>query len=362
MRIGIDAHVLGDHSGGNESYYRNILREMKIAAGDEVFLFIKPTASWEDYMNKFHVVTFEEKRAFKRNFIELTKLCLKYKLDVLHTQYFIPFVRPCPVVVTIHDICFEHYSNIFTKKEQIRQKLLIPYAARHAKHIFTVSEHAKKDIATTYRLDPKKISVTYDAVNENFKRLSPEALDEAELRKKFDIGSEPFILTVGNLQPRKNLPRLIKAFNSWKKKGNNAKLVIVGKKAWMFNDVLKAAAEGSSDIILTDYVTEEDLVRLYNAATCFIYPSFFEGFGIPPLEAMACGTPVAVAKATSLPEVVGTSGLYFDPFSEAEIEEAISKLMSSEALRKELTLKGYEQSRKFAWSKSSEIIYKKYKA
>ena len=126
--------------------------------------------------------------------------------------------------------------------------------------------------------------------------------------------------------------------------------------------MVKAAAEGSSDIILTDYVTEEDLVRLYNAATCFIYPSFFEGFGIPPLEAMACGTPVAVAKATSLPEVVGSSGLYFDPFSEAEIEEAISKLMSSEALREELTLKGYEQSRKFAWSKSSEIIYKNYKA
>ncbi len=380
MRIGIDGHVLGDHSGGNESYYRNILREMKIAPGDEVFLFIKPTAVWEDYMNKFHVVTFKQRKAVLRNFVELTWLCIKYKLDVLHTQYFIPFIRPCPVVVTIHDICFEHYSNIFTRKEQLRQKLLIPYAAKRAAHIFTVSEHAKNDIASTYRLDRRKISVTYDAVNDNFKELRPEPqkkdaisdnapasdaglkdmLMEKELRSKFGLGNKPFILTVGNLQPRKNLPRLIRAFNSWKKKGGDASLVIVGKKAWMFNDIMKAAAGKAADIILTDYVSEEDLIRLYNAATCFIYPSFYEGFGIPPLEAMACGTPVAVANATSLPEVVGDAGLYFDPFNEKEIEASIEKLMRDDSLRKELIEKGFRQTSKFDWARSSSIIYKTY--
>lgn len=381
MRIGIDAHVLGDHSGGNESYYRNILREMKIAPGDEVFLFIKPQATWEDYMNKFHVVTFRQKKAVLRNFVELTWLCYKYRLDILHTQYFIPFLRPCPVVVTIHDICFEHYSNIFTKKEQLRQKLLIPYAARCAAHIFTVSRHARKDIATTYRLDPRKISVTYDAVSGDFRVLSKgsddiekpsdvnkkvqpkqprDELMEKELRKKFGLGDKPYILTVGNLQPRKNLPRLIRAFNSWKKKGGDANLVIVGKKAWMFNDIMKAAAGGSSSIILTDYVSEEDLIRLYNAATCFVYPSFYEGFGIPPLEAMACGTPVAVANATSLPEVVGNAGIYFNPFNEKEIEASIDKLMTDENLRKELVEMGFKQIRKFDWAKSAAVIYKTY--
>lgn len=388
MRIGIDGHMLGDHSGGNESYYRNILREMEIAPGDEVFLFIKPQAVWEEYMNKFHVVTFKECRAFRRNFIELTKLCWKYKLDVLHTQYFIPFVRPCPVVVTIHDICFEHYSNIFTRKEQLRQKILIPYAARHTRHIFTDSEHARNDIAATYGLDPDRITVTYNAVNENFRTLEapskdggsgkneilPEDTgsgnlkgsnrvqsDESATRSKFGIGDGPYILTVGNLQPRKNLPRLIRAYNSWRKNGGRGKLVIVGKKAWMFNDIMKAAASDSADIILTDYVSEEDLVRLYNYATCFVYPSFYEGFGIPPLEAMACGTPVAVSSATSLPEVVGDAGLYFDPFDEKEIEAAIQKLMTDEDLRKELCRKGLQQKEKFSWKKSAETIYKQYK-
>ena len=129
MVVGIDAHMIGDHSGGNESYYSNIIKNMTIPAGDRYILFVKKGTDMSSYSDKFSIVEFESEGAFKRNFIELPKLCKKYKLDVLHTQYFIPFNRPCPVVCTIHDICFEHYKDIFTKKEYIRQKLLIPYAA-----------------------------------------------------------------------------------------------------------------------------------------------------------------------------------------------------------------------------------------
>lgn len=361
MVVGIDAHMIGDHSGGNESYYSNIIKNMTIPAGDRYILFVKRGTDMSSYSDKFSIVEFESEGAFKRNFIELPKLCKKYKLDVLHTQYFIPFNRPCPVVCTIHDICFEHYKDIFTKKEYIRQKLLIPYAAKHSQYVFTVSNHAKKDIEDHYNIDSKNVIVTYNAVNESYRIMSEKELDKNELYLKFGIKND-YILSVCNLQPRKNLVRLIQAYKKLKgEKGGQEQLVIVGKKAWMFNDILKEALDGASDIIFTDYVDSVDLVRLYNAAKLFVYPSFFEGFGIPPLEAMACGTPVVVANATSLPEVVGDAGIYFDPFNVDDIKEAIKKMLTDEKLREESVLKNPEQVRKFTWKKSSDIITECYR-
>ena len=132
MIIGIDGHMLGDHSGGNESYYANILRTMLIDPKDKVYLFVKNGIDVSDYENKYMIVRFSSESSLKRNFFELDMLCKKYKIEVLHTQYFIPFLRSCRVVCTIHDICFEHFSNIFTKKDYWAQKLLIPYAAKHS--------------------------------------------------------------------------------------------------------------------------------------------------------------------------------------------------------------------------------------
>lgn len=360
MRVGIDGHMIGDRSGGNESYYTNILCNMEPSDDLELFLFLKKGIDASCFEGKFNIVYFESSNAFIRNFIELPKLCKKYKLELLHTQYFIPFNRPCPVVCTIHDICFEHYKNIFTKKEYIRQKLLIPYSARHAEFIYTVSNHAKNDIVEHYNVPSEKVIVTYNAVSDSFCVLSPEKLNERQLREQFDIGNSRYILSVGNLQPRKNLPRLIQAFNKYISSSNeDVKLVIVGKKAWMFDDILKEACSESDKNIFTDYVSNEDLIRLYNAASCFVYPSFFEGFGIPPLEAMACGTPVAVANATSLPEVVGDAGYYFDPFNVDEIVDAIHKLLEGkdEAL---FLSKAEIQKQKFSWAASSKLITDSY--
>ena len=361
MVVGIDAHMIGDHSGGNESYYSNIIKNMTIPVDDEYILFAKKGIDMSSYSNKFKIVSFESESPFKRNFIELPKLCKKYNLDVLHTQYFVPFNRPCPVVCTIHDICFEHYKDIFTKKEYIRQKLLIPYAAKHSKYVFTVSNHAKKDIESNNSVDSRNVIVTYNAVNENYRIISEKELNKDELYIKFGIKND-YILSVCNLQPRKNLVRLIQAYRKYREEsGCQEQLVIVGKKAWMFNDILKEALDGASDIVFTDYVDNTDLVRLYNAAKLFVYPSFFEGFGIPPLEAMACGTPVAVANATSLPEVVGDAGIYFDPFNVDDIAEAIKKMLSDDNLRKECILRNPMQVKKFDWKKSSDIITECYR-
>ena len=202
--------------------------------------------------------------------------------------------------------------------------------------------------------------VTYNAVNQNFRKLNEEELNESELRNKFDITGNRIILSVGNLQPRKNLPRLMRAFVKLKKDSHfsDVQLVVVGKKAWMFDDIMKESADNNKDIILTDYVSNEDLVRLYNLADGFVYPSFYEGFGIPPLEAMACGTPVAVANATSLPEVVGDAGMYFDPFSEEEITNSIVKLLDEDkAIRDE---KRIERVNCFNWQDSANAMFSKY--
>ena len=361
MIIGIDGHMLGDHSGGNESFYYNVLKCMNVDKNDRVYLFVKDGVDTTEFENKFIIVRFKSANALVRNFIELPKLCKKYNLDLLHTQYFIPFYRPCKVVCTIHDICFEHYKNIFTKKEYIRQKLLIPYAAKKSKLVFTVSEDAKKDIVDKYGLSNEKVIVTYNAVNEMFRKLDDKELNSQELRQKFGLGEERYILSVGNLQPRKNLPRLIEAYHKvCDEVTEKVNLVIVGKKAWMYEDIFRDAKNGNGKIIFTDYVSVEDLVRLYNEAACFVYPSFFEGFGIPALEAMACGTPIATSNKTALPEVVGDAGLMFDPFDVNAIKNSIIQLLCDDELCSDLIKKGEIQKQKFNWNETAKIIMESY--
>ena len=355
--IGIDGHMIGDHSGGNESYYTNILRNMDSPENCRLFLFLRPGVKAFPYEEKFEIIRFRSKNAFVRNFIELPYLCKKLGLDLLHVQYFIPFWRPCKVVCLIHDICFEHFKDIFTRKEYYRQKILIPYAATRSEIVFTVSNHAKRDIQEHYGLSDEKVCVTYNAVNSSFRRLDECELNIEELKRKYEINESRYILSVCNLQPRKNIVRLINAFINMKEiYGGNEQLVIVGKKAWMFNDILKVAIQESKDIIFTDYVSDDDLVRLYNGAACFVYPSFFEGFGIPPLEAMACGTPVAVSAATALPEVVADAGVYFDPYSEDDIRDAIHRILKDDELCRRLENAGYQQVTKFSWKESARII------
>ena len=361
VRIGIDGHMIGDHSGGNETYYQNILRAMHPPEGWEMYLFLRPEVDAGPFEDRFNIIRFRPVNAAVRNFVELPRLAGRLKLDLLHTQYFVPFFSPCPVVCTIHDICFEHYKDIFTKTEYIRQKALIPYAAKKSEIIFTVSEFSRRDIAGKYGIRAEKIIVTHNAAAEVFRMIDGKSLDETGLRMQFGLGDHPYILTVGNLQPRKNLPRLIEAFKRMKAGSEFGayRLVIVGKKAWMYDDILKLADD--KEIILTDYVKDSDLARLYNAAELFVYPSFFEGFGLPPLEAMACGTPVAVANATSLPEVVGDAGAYFDPLDVNSIQGAMEALLSNPSRRKELTDRGMRQVQRFSWDESACSVIEGYR-
>lgn len=372
LRVAIDAHMLGDMSGGNETFYRNVLQNMYPSEGMKIFLFVKEGIDVSTYEDRFTIVYLPKHGASVRNLIDIPLLCIKHHIDVLHMQYFIPFFRPCPVVTTIHDICFEHYKDIFTMREYVRQKLLVRYAAKHSNRIITVSEFSKKDISDCYGITERKITVTYNAVSDAFRKLETKELNVGELCKKFGICGK-YVLCVCNLQPRKNLKRLILAFgklcSDYQYEGQ---LVIVGKKAWRYDEIFDTANETENNIkemsntdkiIFTDYVTEFDLVRLYNGAQCFVYPSYYEGFGIPPLEAMSCGVPVAVAETSSLPEVVGDAGRYFDPFSVDSICNSMMKLIrvkekaeEYDKLQREMAI----QKEKYSWSETAEKIVKVY--
>lgn len=359
VRIGIDAHMLGDCSGGNESFYEGILKAFMPDKDKEYILFLKDGVDDLPYRDRFKIVRFKSNNAFIRNFVELTYLCIKYKLDVLHTQYYIPFIRPCKTVVTIHDICFEHFNDIFEKGEYYRNKVLIPYAARCADCIVTVSEFSKGDIANTYGIDEKKISVVYNAVDSEFRILPKDKERSSIIRGKFGIGSEPFIICVGNLQPRKNIPRLVEAYLQYKKnKQSDIKLVIVGKKAWMYDKTLDSISQDLKNIILTGYVSRQELIELLNQAEGFIYPSFYEGFGIPPLEALACGTKVAVSDIPVMHEVMGDNAIFFDPYNVGDIERALSELVEADknSIEKEQNID------RFNWHDNAALLKKAYLA
>lgn len=377
LRVAIDGHMLGDKSGGNETYYRNVLQNMQPGEGMELVLFVKKGTDVSAYEDRFEIVYLPDHRASVRNMIDIPLLCVKHHIDVLHMQYFIPIIRPCPVVTTIHDICFEHFRDIFTTKEYYRQKILVRYAANKSKRIFAVSHFSKRDIIECYKVPEDRITVTYNAVDGAYRLLSQEELDIEGLREKYGITGD-YLLSVCNLQPRKNLKRLIEAYKKVREEyGHDIQLVIVGKKAWMYDEIFQAAkdaqddmnkksSDGANNIVFTDYVDETDLIRLYNGAKCFVYPSYFEGFGIPPLEAMACGTPVAVSHATSLPEVVGDAGAYFDPFNTDYMAEIIDKILreaegdmnSSQMLEKKERI--VKQTQKYSWRISAEKIKETY--
>ena len=299
--------------------------------------------------------------------------------DLLHVTYNAPPLCPCPTVVTIHDISFEHYPQFFSPRDRLILKTLVPLSARRARRIITVSEHAKREIMACYNIAADKIAVTYEAAGEQFRPITdPAALQT--VRTKYGIPDGPFILALGNLQPRKNIQRLVEAFarvgNSQQSTVNSEQstvkngqsfqnavhcslstvhcsLVIAGKAQWRESEIFQSVRDhGLEDaVILPGYVDDADLPALYSAATVFVYPSLYEGFGLPPLEAMACGTPVISSNAASLPEVVGDAALSIDPTDIDALAQALVEVLSSQERQEDLRQRGLRRVAQFSWDR-----------
>ncbi|HKS09195.1 MAG TPA: glycosyltransferase family 1 protein [Pyrinomonadaceae bacterium] len=367
MRIAIDAHSVGAKLGGNESYAVNLIEALaQIDSANSYTLYVTTAEAHDRFHQRwpnFKVHITRPHTPLIRIPLTLSAELRKHPVDVLHVQFTAPPFCPCPVVVSVHDLSFEHLPHTFLRRSRTQLRLTVRHSARRADRILTLSEHTRGDVIETYKIDPAKVTAIPLAAPAHFGPV----IDDKELqrvRHTYGIDGD-YVLSVGSIQPRKNLVRLINAYATLrgaKLSNRYPKLVIVGKRGWLYDETLHALENtGVKDsIVLTGYVPEPDLPALYSGALCFVYPSYFEGFGLPPLEAMKCGAPVVVGNATSLPEVVGDAGLKVDPFDVSAIAGAIDKLINNSELRRELRVKGLKRAELFDWRNTARQTLKVY--
>jgi glycosyltransferase involved in cell wall biosynthesis len=367
LHIAIDAHSVGTGLAGNETYAANLIEALaEIDKVNRYTLYVTRREAVERFHNRwsnFSIRLTLPHTPLVRIPITLVRELRRHPVDLLHVQFTAPPFAPCPVVQTIHDLAFEHLPETFKRRSWMQMRLTVRHTARRAAHIITVSDYSRRDIVETYRVAEERISTVPLAAPAHFAPVE----DERELRsvrERYDIKDE-YILAVGSIQPRKNLVRLIAAYADLRRARPQAKLpqlVLVGKKAWLYGETLRAVEQyGVGDLtIFTGYVSDADLQALYTGALCFVYPSYFEGFGLPPLEAMQCGAPVIVGNRTSLPEVVGDAGLLVNPFDVDQLARAIAQVIDDASLRRELRAKGFERARNFNWHETARLTLEAY--
>lgn len=263
-----------------------------------------------------------------------------------------PLMSPIPTVVTIHDLAFIRFPHTFRAHNRTYLDVATRSSARRAACIFAVSEHTKREVVGILGVPPERVIVTHDAARAHFRPPNPATL--AAFRQKHQL-PERFVLFVGTLEPRKNLLTLFEAY-SQVARICNIPLIVGGAKGWLYEPVLKRleALDVRDHVHFVGYIDEEELPLWYAAATVFVFPSIYEGFGMPPLEAMACGTPVITSNTSSLPEVVGNAGIMVDPLNVDALADAIVRLLGDDALKDDLKQRGLQRATLFSWRKTAE--------
>jgi glycosyltransferase involved in cell wall biosynthesis len=305
-------------------------------------------------------------------------------VDIFLSPHFLllPVKKKTKTIVVFHDLSFVRFPEFFSFPKLLWHKFIYPKnQAKKADLIVAVSESTKDDLIDLYGVPREKVNVIYPAVGEEFKPIEKNDSGLQRVREKYNL-PQSFILFFGTIEPRKNITALIEAFEKIKKQEINPplevrwdgfegtvksekrnsfnfqdlKLVIAGNKGWLYGDIFEKIEESPyrKDIIVTGFIEEGDRPYLYNLAEMFVYPSFFEGFGFPPLEAMACGIPTAVSNKSSLPEVVGDGAIMFDPQNIDEIGFAIKEMFENKGLREILIERGLKRAKFFDWDKTAE--------
>ncbi len=291
----------------------------------------------------------------------------KSRPDVFFSPtHYAPRFSPVPTVMSVMDLSYLYFPELFKKADLMQLQSWTAYSVKKAKRVLTISNSSRDDIIKEYEVGSDRVTTIYPGVKDTLS-LVPHVYGMNELESKYSI-SKKFVLFVGTLQPRKNISRLIEAFNEVikssshkvKKSGEDLELVIVGKKGWLYEDILAAPKKlGIEDRVkFLEGVTDGELTLFYKNALCCVLPSLYEGFGLPVLEAMQHGCPVITSNISSLPEAGGDAALYVDPENVTDIAEKIQKLVSDEKLRNELIEKGYKQVKKFSWEKTAKATLK----
>lgn len=356
MRIAIDARKLHDYGIG--TYVRNLVRELgRQADPHEYVLICRPEdqAQITENLNGRFTAVVDRSAPYSVSEQFTVPLDLRrHDVDLFHEpHYVLPPLAPCRSVVTIHDCIHLRFPRYLPNKLAYAYARAFLWTAAHrADRVITVSEASKRDILQYFHVPPEKIEVIYNGIDERF--WMPPAEEEIErVRERYQL-TDRFVLYAGNIKPHKNLERLIEAFHQLRRGGDDVKLLIIGDEISKYATLRRAVHRHKlhKHVRFLGFVADQTLAVLYRLASVFVFPSLYEGFGLPPLEAMASGTPVVTSNVSSLPEVVGDAALLIDPYDPEAIAGAMRMVLNDEALRDHLRERGLARAREFSWQRS----------
>lgn len=369
-KIAINALVMDQYKAGIGNYVYNLIREL-VKQNDQydIDIYINESVreQFQDSKRIKFIIRGPYNGSMQRIVDEQTAMPYIYSsadYDFIHfLDYHTPFVKiNKPFIVNIYDLSFYRYPEVFTTGSRLIKKIITPLSLCRASKVVALSKFTKDEIMHYFpEVNTDKIHVIHPGVS--YKSSSGRSFEKIkEVLKKYGI-EDNYILYVGTLEPRKNIMSLVKSMKEiWTETDISSKLVIAGKKGWLyqevFDEVLKNGVEDK--VIFTGYVSDEHLPYIYSGADMFIYPSIYEGFGLPPVEAMACGIPVITSNCSSLPEAVEDAALLVDPYKVSDIKDAIKKVYQDNALRRTLISKGFERIKTLTWKATAENVLEIY--
>ncbi|HEC21068.1 MAG TPA: glycosyltransferase family 1 protein [Candidatus Peregrinibacteria bacterium] len=365
MKIGIDCRI---DSTGIGRYNRELVQNLgKLDSENEYILFVNELGIFEARENIREVLVGAEHYSFAEQ-IKFPRILKEEKLDLMHFTHFnAPLLYRGKSVVTIHDLILNFYPNKFyNRKRSLKSrfnefcyKFVIEGITKRSKKIIAVSENTKKDLVDILGIHPEKITVVHNGLSEKFHVIEDQKLLE-ETREKYGL-DKPFLLYTGVWRSHKNLLRLLEAFGHLQDKIDHY-LILTGKPDYPEITDKIEELKLEKRIKTVGAVPEEDLLALYNLAETYVFPSLYEGFGLPPLEAMSCGTPVVASNITSIPEVCSENALYFDPKNVEDMAEKIHRICTDQNLREKLVESGLKHVKNFSWKKMAEETLRVYKS
>ncbi|HLF28389.1 MAG TPA: glycosyltransferase family 1 protein [Anaerolineae bacterium] len=364
--VAISAHLLAPHgsvgyrSAGIHTYLTHLLHNLPRV--DEAFRYTVYTRALPAIPARLRSTGWPTAHPLGR--IAWEQLAQPFALrrdqpDLLHATAFVaPILSNLKTVITVYDLSFALFPDLFRGPSLVYLRLFARWSVRRARRIITISDHTRRDVQRLYHVPLDCIDVAYPGVEARFRPLPRAAVET--FRRKHAL-PDRFCLYLGTLEPRKNLARLIDAVSSLGSR--DLRLVLVGGKGWLVEDLFaKVESLGLAERVrFIGYAPAADLPLWYNAATAFVYPSLYEGFGLPPLEAMACGTPVIASNAAALPEVVGDAGLSVGPEDVAGLAQALRRVWDDATLRAELSRRGLAQARRFTWEATARSTVESYR-
>lgn len=361
IRVALDGHVIGRRMTGNETYIVNLAQAIGRRGDVSPTLYLEKDVVWTR-PTPVRIKRFVSRRSFIRIPFELAVRPGLDRHDLLHVQYVSPPFSTIPVITAIHDVSFMDLPSSFPLRMRLRLRTLVKRSARKSRMVLTLSEFSRSRLIHHFDLDPNRIQVTPLAVDARWRRIERDAV--AEVVGRFDLPAD-FVLTVGNLLPRKNVPRLVRAVAAARKAGaGDIHLVLAGQRAWRSTEVdAEIDTVGGRDWVhFLGYVSDEELVALYSIARVVAYLSHYEGFGLPVLEALACGAVVLASNAASIPEVAGDAAIQVDPTSDEAVTAGLISAWSDEELRRQYAARGPNQASRFSWDHCAELTVQAYRA